>query len=411
MKRFLIIIAGWHYYNKSFYENIHKLCKDNDQIDVFISSHKQRSEIDSKIFELIINIPRVRIEVFENVGFDWGMYSQAIEFLSQNVINYKYICFINDNIEIRDLNFLEKFSDFAEENQLIIAGNRINHMNYPWPKTHPHIVEWARLSKWKIDIKSTSWNTVKSRFFMAKSNLFQKIEKIPYKNDNQPNLGNWGMIIFAGLVSDLFGKDSIKAICNGNLTSPYIQEHQRDDGENNQFKYSNQAEKGLKVHIGCGKDYKDGYLNIDSFPYAKADVISNVMDIYFKPNSVSEFVMYHFIEHLNRFEAEKFLSNLYKSLLSNGLLIIECPDVIKVARLVLKNKNNLDNLENGALGLRGFFGEPFENMEIGDYHKWGYSEYTLSKKLKTIGFSLVKIEKPISHGGRNNRDLRVVAIK
>lgn len=409
MKRFLIIIAGWHYCNNSFYEKIHKLCNDNNHIDAFISSHKQRSEIDSKITELIISIPRVRIEFFDNVGFDLGMYSQAISFLGKSIIDYEYICCINDDIEICDSNFLAKFSDFIEKNQLIITGNRLQE-NYPWPKTFPHIVEWARLSEWKLDIQSTSWSIVKSSFFMVKSNLFQKIKEIPYKDDNQPNLGNWGMIIFAGLVSDLFGKDSIKAI-DEDLSSHYIQEYRKSDDKKNQLIYSNQAAKGLKVHIGCGKDYKDDYLNIDSSFNSKADVISNVIDLNFRPNSVSEFIMYHFIEHLNRFEAEKFLSNLYNSLLPNGLLIIECPDIVKVAKLVLKNKKNLDILENGAYGLRGFFGEPFENMEIGDYHKWGYSEYTLSKKLKIIGFSQVKIEKPISHGGRSNRDLRVVATK
>lgn len=415
MRKYLIIIAGWHYIDNGFYETIKRLCEDNLNVDVFISSHKEKTEIDINVFKIITTIPRLRIHCFENIGYDWGMYSQAVDYLGSLIMQYEYICFMHDDIEIIDNKILSVFSDFLEQHSLIVAGNCGNPVLYPFKKTHPHVIEWARLSEWKIDIKSERWNTVRGSFFMTQKQLFEKLKRIPYRNGQHSGFGNWGVIVFGGVVADLFGINAIKTISDEDLTSPYITEYKRGKNEsnidNNKKVSYTINERMLKVHFGCGKKYLDGYLNIDQSPDSVADVVDDVMSIRFDDNSVSEFVMYHFIEHLNKYDAENFLNNLYRYLCPGGTLIIEAPDIVKVAKLIIDNKNNYTELEGGAYGLRGFYGEPFAKMEFGDYHKWGYSEYTLSEKLRQIGYSKIYLEHPVTHGARSNRDLRIVAIK
>ena len=68
-------------------------------------------------------------------------------------------------------------------------------------------------------------------------------------------------------------------------------------------------------------------------------------------------------------------------------------------------------LNDSPWGLRSYYGEPFQNMHFADYHKWAYSEFTLTSILLEIGFSKVYKRKPQIHGQRQQADLRIIAIK
>lgn len=166
-----------------------------------------------------------------------------------------------------------------------------------------------------------------------------------------------------------------------------------------------------KIHLGCGKKYFKGFINVDMGDSTVADIKADILTLDYGTDYFERIEMYHLIEHINKFDAEDLLKRLFKSLKNEGALVIECPDVVKVSKLVIKHQNNLEELETGAEGFRGFFGEPFPVMHFGDYHKWGYSEDSLSKILISIGFNSIFIEKPQAHGQRLNRDLRIVAQK
>lgn len=409
----LIIIAGWYFYKNGFYESIIDIASKDNDVDVFISSHKKINDIDSSVLSLIHKIPRCTIIYFENYGYDWGMYSKAISFIGGNYKDYKYICFIQDDVEIIDLDFLNVFINHIESKNLKVLGNSFNVKEYPFKLTHPHVIEWLRLSEWQYSIKSESWSTVRGSFFVVKSEIFDFIKSIPYKIGHHSGFGNWGVISFSGMVSDLFGINSISTISNEYLRSDYIIEYYRGEKQENDkdFNYNYTiVKRPFKIHLGCGQSYMDGYLNIDHTSNL-ADIKTDILSLEFDENSLDEVLMYHVIEHFNRFDADKLIKNIYKWLKKDSALIIECPDIEKVAILILENKRNIDELENGAYGIRGFYGEPFPEMNFGDYHKWGYSEFTLKYKLFKTGFSQIRVEKPQSHGKRYNRDLRIVGIK
>ncbi len=80
-----------------------------------------------------------------------------------------------------------------------------------------------------------------------------------------------------------------------------------------------------KLNLGCGWDYKKGYLNIDSNSLVNPDIIYDLNNLPypFKKNQFKEIYCSHVIEHLyNNF---KVISELHRILKVNGLLILKVP--------------------------------------------------------------------------------------
>lgn len=59
----------------------------------------------------------------------------------------------------------------------------------------------------------------------------------------------------------------------------------------------------MKLHLGCGNDYKPGYLNCDCTEKVKVDKIIDLEEpLYmFEDNSIEEVICYHVLEHINNF--------------------------------------------------------------------------------------------------------------
>lgn len=166
---------------------------------------------------------------------------------------------------------------------------------------------------------------------------------------------------------------------------------------------------GVKLHVGCGSDIKAGYVNIDEFN-PEADVRRPIQELAYPDNSVERIEGYMVLEHLTLSDARAFLRNAYRMLEPRGVLVLEVPDLQKVCRLILVFADDPEQLEKGAFGLRGIFGEPTPYMTLGDYHKWGYTPALAEKIVRDAGFSQVTISDGFSHC-YPLRDMRVEAIK
>ncbi len=59
----------------------------------------------------------------------------------------------------------------------------------------------------------------------------------------------------------------------------------------------------MKIHLGCGKDYKEGYVNIDTSSEVNPDKVWDLEEtpLPFKEDSVEEVVAYHVLEHVKNF--------------------------------------------------------------------------------------------------------------
>ena len=77
--------------------------------------------------------------------------------------------------------------------------------------------------------------------------------------------------------------------------------------------------KGIKLHLGCGGVYLDGYRNID-LPVdehgvqdaIRPDVYADITTLEFAPESVSEIRLHHVFEHFDRPTALRLLIDWYR---------------------------------------------------------------------------------------------------
>ncbi len=84
-------------------------------------------------------------------------------------------------------------------------------------------------------------------------------------------------------------------------------------------------EKNRKLNLGCGKDIKKGYVNLDSVKLPGVDIVMNLNDYPWKleDNHFDEIICYHVLEHLENFEMS--MNELHRILNKNGILKIRVP--------------------------------------------------------------------------------------
>lgn len=106
----------------------------------------------------------------------------------------------------------------------------------------------------------------------------------------------------------------------------------------------------MKLHLGCGNNYIDGYINID-FPKENHTLVEPIADFYcdvlkltYEPNSISEIRSHHMFEHFPRAVALAQLIKWHSWLEIGGALIIETPDIIGCAKLLLAQNTNINRV-------------------------------------------------------------------
>lgn len=88
----------------------------------------------------------------------------------------------------------------------------------------------------------------------------------------------------------------------------------------------------MKLHLGCGGTYLEGYVNIDypttekTIMNVKADIYQDITTLDYPENSIDEIRSHHVFEHFNRVDSLKLLSKWRRWLKPGGKLVIETPD-------------------------------------------------------------------------------------
>jgi SAM-dependent methyltransferase len=93
-----------------------------------------------------------------------------------------------------------------------------------------------------------------------------------------------------------------------------------------------QEQKPLKLHLGCGDKYLEGYVNIDFPPsehtvmHPKVDRVADIRTLNFPDGSVDEIRSHHMFEHFTRPVALGLLLTWRRWLKPGGVLVVETPD-------------------------------------------------------------------------------------
>lgn len=95
----------------------------------------------------------------------------------------------------------------------------------------------------------------------------------------------------------------------------------------------------IKLNLGCGKDYKKGFVNCDTVKGIGADVEMDCVDLSrFKDGSVDLIFCHSFFEHLYKYQQVPFLKDCRRILNDKGVLVIlGISDFVKVAKCFINN--------------------------------------------------------------------------
>ena len=158
----------------------------------------------------------------------------------------------------------------------------------------------------------------------------------------------------------------------------------------------------MKLHLGCGQVYLEGYTNID-FPLSEhtvqeksiADEFHDLTKLHYKSKSIDEVRLHHVYEHFPRHVALALLVSWHTWLKRGGSIRIEVPDFEESSRLVLDKKATEHDRK---VALRHIFGS---NEAPWATHYEGWSERSLREVCELLGFKKVEIEKTSYMATRN----------
>jgi SAM-dependent methyltransferase len=174
----------------------------------------------------------------------------------------------------------------------------------------------------------------------------------------------------------------------------------------------------MKIHMGCGARYWDGYINIDIQPPegGKVDIQADLRKIPLDDGVADEIQAIHVFEHFYYWEAEEVLQEWRRLLKPGGYLIMELPDMLKCCQNFVQQAKGFHVGKQGKnpdqLTYWGLYGDPRPKNPF-MCHRWGWTPQTLSAFLTERGFKVTNANLPtIFHSvGRGVRDMRVEAVR
>jgi predicted SAM-dependent methyltransferase len=170
----------------------------------------------------------------------------------------------------------------------------------------------------------------------------------------------------------------------------------------------------VRLHLGCGNVYLQGWINVDvhqpGFAFTPAErpdlveALQTTLSNYYKypfgqaPNAVladrfmditalefpdgfaDEILAVGVFEHFSRDEARRMLADWCRVLKPTGRAVIDVPDLVATGRLL----TDATTPEEALWAIRLIYGSqknPFS------FHKWGYTPDTLAEMARQCGFS------------------------
>lgn len=163
--------------------------------------------------------------------------------------------------------------------------------------------------------------------------------------------------------------------------------------------------KKLKLHLGCGADHYNGWINIDKID--KKGKVDLVMDLRkglpnFRDNSVEAIFSNHFWEHLTWEEGQRLLKDCRRILKVGSIIRTQLPDLETIIKWY-SNEPFVDSYNIKQRGTPKWLGEPYlisrayminKVMSMwGESHVFVYDEESFRIQLLNAGFEPDKIQR------------------
>jgi len=133
----------------------------------------------------------------------------------------------------------------------------------------------------------------------------------------------------------------------------------------------------MRLNLGCGKHYKNRFINIDAYDNTIADTIMPVEDLAFPSNTIDAIEADQLIEHLGYIHTIYALAEWFRVLKPGGSLLIETPDIQSTMKQYLDGDHDIKKET-----LTWLYGIESPGMQ----HRLCFPELLLKNLLKNTGF-------------------------
>ena len=175
----------------------------------------------------------------------------------------------------------------------------------------------------------------------------------------------------------------------------------------------------VNLHLGCGGQYLEGWINIDNYEYqnndssrggCRLDLKMDIRQLDVADDSVDRILLVHVIEHFVRWETLRLLRTFFCKLRNGGTLVMEHPDLDGCIDWYLSNKKSIRTpLGELNMGFTQFYGNQWDKLDY-ETHRYVWTKGEMKHILEEIGFEILLLDNDaIFH--ESGRDMRVVARK
>lgn len=123
----------------------------------------------------------------------------------------------------------------------------------------------------------------------------------------------------------------------------------------------------MKLNLGCGRNTKEGFINIDAYQREKElDIICDLARDIPVPNDSCDYIYAeHLIEHFTWLEGNEFLLNCFNRLKEGGILRLVLPDYKKIFTMYIENNKGFFDIFKHALnyGDLPYYNRVYNNPE------------------------------------------------
>lgn len=150
----------------------------------------------------------------------------------------------------------------------------------------------------------------------------------------------------------------------------------------------------MKLHLGCGEVYLEGYRNIDQPPAehsvqrkSVADEQTDLRSLRYPAESIEEVRLHHVFEHFPRAVAMALAASWSSWLRPGGALHVEVPDFERTARSVLRP---FSSRRQRFTGIRHLFGSHEAPWAV---HWEGWTRESLCEAFRLCGLRVERVRR------------------